>query len=130
MDRDPLSEKVIKCAMIVHSRLGPGFLESVYHRALAIELAKVNISFELERAVAVFYDGAVIGEFACDVIVESKLLLELKAVQALTAAHEVQIVNYLTATKFDVGLLINFGAASLQFKRKFRRYQPPRRSEV
>jgi GxxExxY protein len=124
MDRDPLTQTVIACAMTVHSRLGPGFLESVYHRALAIELAKHNIPFELEKSVTVFYEGAVVGDFVCDLIIDSKLLLELKAVQTLTSAHEVQVVNYLAATRFEVGLLINFGANSLQFKRKFRTYQP------
>jgi GxxExxY protein len=123
MDRDPLSQKVIGCAMTVHSRLGPGFLETVYQRALSIELAKQQIQFESEKRVSVSYDGVIIGDFCCDLLVQGTFLVELKAVQALAVSHEVQIVNYLTATGIDVGVLINFGAARLEFKRKFRNYQ-------
>ena len=124
MDRDPLTQKVIGCAMAVHTRLGPGFLESIYQRALEIELLKQTVAFESQKPVTVQYDGTVIGEFLCDMLIEGQLLVELKAVQTLTSAHEVQVVNYLAATGMEVGLLINFGSDRLQFKRKFRKYQP------
>jgi GxxExxY protein len=115
-----LAGKVVGLAMKVHSTLGPGFLESVYHKALAHELGKAGIRFESEKPLNVVYDGVLVGEFASDLLVEDELIVELKAVQSLVAAHEVQTVNYLVATGKDIGLLINFGAERLEFKKKFR----------
>lgn len=115
-----LAGKVIGLAMKIHSALGSGFLESVYHRALAHELEKAEIRFESGKPLNVFYDGVIVGEFAADFLVGSELIVELKAVQNLAPAHEVQTVNYLVATGKDVGLLINFGAERLKFKKKFR----------
>ena len=115
-----LAGKVIGLAMKVHSTLGAGFLESVYHKALAHELTKAGIPFESEKPLNVVYDGILVGEFAADLLVEKELIVELKAVQSLATAHEVQTVNYLVATGIDVGLLINFGAERLEFKKKFR----------
>jgi GxxExxY protein len=115
-----LAGKVIGLAMKIHSTLGAGFLESVYHNALAHELKKAGMRFESEKQLAVFYDGIVVGEFAADFLVEDELIIELKAVQNLATAHEVQTVNYLVATGKDVGLLVNFGGERLEFKKKFR----------
>jgi GxxExxY protein len=122
-----LAGKVIGLAMKVHSTLGPGFLESVYHAALAHELRKANIPFESKKRINVYYDDIVAGEFEADFLVESELIVELKAIQTLTAKDEVQTVNYLTATREDVGLLLNFGAERLQFKKKFREPLPRRK---
>jgi GxxExxY protein len=94
-----LAGKVIGLAMKVHSTLGPGFLESVYHAALAHELRKANIPFESKKRINVYYDDIVAGEFEADFLVESELIVELKAIQTLTAKDEVQTVNYLTATQ-------------------------------
>ena len=115
-----LAGKVIGLAMKVHSTLGAGFLESVYHKALAHELTKAGFRFESEKMLNVLYDGVLVGEFVADLLVEDELIVELKAVQALATAHEVQTVNYLVATGKDIGLLINFGAERLEFKKKFR----------
>lgn len=115
-----LAGKVIGLAMKVHSTLGPGFLESVYHKALAHELAKGGFPFESEKAIKVDYDGILVGEFVADFLVEDELIVELKAVQSLAVAHEVQTVNYLVATGKDIGLLLNFGSERLEFKKKFR----------
>ncbi len=104
--------------MKVHRTLGSGFLESVYSNALAHELQKSNIEFEREKFIEVRYDGVVVGTFRTDFTLGEQLIVELKSVEALLPIHEVQVVNYLTATKTPVGLLINFGAQSLQFKRK------------
>ncbi len=117
--------------MKVHSVLGPGFLESVYAKALAHELRKTGVSVECEKLITVKYDGVVVGEFSADKLVADKVMVEEKAVQALVPAHEVQLVNYLTATGVEVGLLLNFGAQRLEFKRKTRTYrekQPPKDS--
>ena len=119
-DEYDLAGRAIGLAMKIHSALGSGFLESVYHKALAHELEKARIRFESEKPLDVFYDGVLVGEFAADFLVEGKLIVELKAVQNLATAHEVQTVNYLLATGKDVGLLINLGGEKLEFKKKFR----------
>lgn len=118
---DPLTRTIIGLAMKVHQVLGPGFLESVYVKALLIELGRAGMHAEEGKRITVFYGGVSVGDFVADILVEEKIILELKAVEALGKTHEVQTVNYLNATGLDVGLLINFGGARLQFKRKFRR---------
>jgi GxxExxY protein len=115
-----LAGNVIGLAMKVHSTLGAGFLESIYHKALAHELQKAGIRFESEKSINVFYDGVLMGGFVADLLVEGELIVELKAIQSLAIAHEVQTVNYLVATGHDSGLLINFGGERLEFKKKFR----------
>ena len=123
MEHEQLTETIIGCAMNVHRTLGPGFLESVYQKALMHELGKVGLRVECEKAIQVHYDGVVVGDFAADMLVEGVVMVENKAVQALAPAHEVQLVNYLTATGVEIGLLLNFGAEKLQFKRKHRTYR-------
>jgi len=124
MEEQELTEKIIGCAMKVHSTLGPGFLESVYQNALAYELGEAGLKFELRIAIGVRYRGVLVGDFWADMLVEQKVMIELKSNQALAPANEVQLVNYLTATGIDIGLLLNFGAERLQFKRKTRIYRP------
>jgi len=118
-----LTGQIIGCAMKVHRALGPGFLESVYERALVVELRKAGLAVEIQRRMDVTYDGVIVGSFAADLIVGNRVIVENKAVTTLLPAHEAQVVNYLTATGLDIGLLLNFGAASLQFKRKQRELQ-------
>jgi len=117
---DQLTEKIIGAAYRVHNQLGFGFLESVYEKALSIELKKSGVAHETQTPIKVFYDGLVVGEFACDMLVEDVLVVELKSVKELIVVHEVQLVNYLNATKIDVGLLINFGPSKVTVKRKYR----------
>ena len=117
---DQLITEIIECAKRIRRQLGPGFLEKVYKNAMVVELRKLNLNFETEKLIQVLYDGIVVGEYRTDIIVEGKLILELKATQDLSIANEVQLVNYLTSTQIDDGLLINFGADKLQFKRKYR----------
>jgi GxxExxY protein len=124
MDHADLSETIIGCAMRIHSALGPGFLESVYQNALAHELRKSGLAVETEKPIKVTYDGVVVGEFYADMLVNDTILIENKAVQTLNPAHEVQTVNYLTATGIEIGLLLNFGATRLEFKRKHRAFKP------
>jgi len=106
--------------MKIHRDLGHGFLESVYANALAIELNENNIPFQREVPIQVYYKKAIIGEFRADFQIHNNLILELKAIEHLLPVHEMQTVNYLKATHIDIGLLINFGASKLQFKRKYR----------
>jgi GxxExxY protein len=115
-----LCGRVIGLAMKVHSALGPGYLESVYQNALIWELRKSGFNAGTERPISVHYDGQIVGAFTADLVVNSSLIVELKASQSLAKAHEVQLVNYLVATEFDEGLLLNFGAERLEFKKKFR----------
>jgi len=119
---DKLTEKVIGAAYRVHSALGVGFLEKVYENALRIELVKAGLAVTQQHPIPVQYRGEVVGDFYADLIIEGMLIVELKAVQELCKAHEVQLVNYLTATGVDNGLLVNFGA-SVAVKRKFREYK-------
>ena len=115
-----LAGQVIGSAMKVHSALGPGFLESVYQNALAYELRDAGYKVELEKDITVKYRGQVVGEFTADMLVNDRLIVENKAILALAKAHEVQLVNYLTATGIDEGLLLNFGASKLEYKKKIR----------
>jgi GxxExxY protein len=127
---DPLTKQVIGEAMYVHRVLGAGFLESIYHNALLLRLKKLGLKVESQKPLPVYFDGEMIGDFLADIIVEDCLILELKAVSALNSAHEVQLVNYLTATKIKTGLLINFGTTSLEFKRKSRTLVPLHFQEI
>lgn len=120
---DQLISEVIECAKRIRRQLGPGFLEKVYKNAMVVELRKLKFNFETEKLIQVLYDGIVVGEYRTDIIVDGKLILELKATQDLSIANEVQLVNYLTSTQIDDGLLINFGSEKLQFKRKYRIYR-------
>jgi GxxExxY protein len=115
-----LCGQVIGAAMKVHSILGPGFLESVYQNALVWELQKSGFKVDAQRSITVHYDGQVVGVCTADLLVNDSLILELKANQLLAKPHEVQLVNYLVATGIDEGLLLNFGAERLEYKRKFR----------
>jgi GxxExxY protein len=123
MEDEALTEAIIGCAMKVHRTLGPGFLESVYENAFAHKMRKTGLHVECQEPIQVYYDGVVVGDFSADMRVENRILIENKAVLALNTAHEVQLVNYLTATGVEIGLLINFGAPRLEFKRKHRTYR-------
>ena len=123
MKAEEITGKIIGCAMKVHRTLGSGFLESVYQNALAYELKKSGLEVECEVPIKVLYEGVDVGEFYADLLVEKQVIVENMAVEQLCPAHEVQLVNYLTATEYDVGLLFNFGSPSLQYKKKFRLYR-------
>ncbi len=122
MEHSDLTDTIIGCAMKVHNTLGTGFLESVYQNALVYELRKAGLSVECEARIQVRYEDIMVGDFFADLLVEHKVLIENKAVQSIAVAHEVQLVNYLTATGIEVGLLLNFGSQRLEFKRKHRTY--------
>jgi GxxExxY protein len=117
MKHKELTAKIIECAFKVHRSLGFGFLESVYRNALMIELPKSELQAEKEKRIQVYYDGQVIGDFVADIVVEDKIIVELKSVKEIHSAHEAQLVNYLKATGMEVGLLINFGD-KVEIKRK------------
>ena len=112
-----LTGKVIGCAMEVHSALGNGFQEVIYQRALQIEMADRDISFSREREMPIFYKGRQVGTRRVDFLVEEIVSVELKAIARLEDIHLAQAINYLEAYDLEIGLLINFGARSLEFKR-------------
>ena len=112
-----VTRQIIGAAMEVHSNLGPGFLESVYEEALAIEFKLQEVPYERQKAIPVMYKGEKAKDFFCDYLVDDKVLVELKALKAITGTEEAQILNYLKATGLKVGLLINFGEQSLRYKR-------------
>lgn len=130
MDLEELIKKVIQCVYNVRLQLSAGFLETVYQKALLIELKKNNILAEAEIPIAVYYDDSVVGEYRADIIVEKRIIIEIKAIQHLMSAHEAQLVNYLTATKIDCGLLINFGGERLEIRRKYRTYKKTSESNI
>ena len=125
---DELSGSVIGCAYTVYNKLGFGFLESVYEKALSIELSRAGIVHQRQSPVQVYYENEVVGDFVVDLLVENKLVVELKSVTHIITAHEIQLVNYLAATRLDVGLLINFGAESVEVRRKYRTYSKKQNS--
>ena len=125
MDIEELIKVIINIAYEVRSHLVAGYLETVYKKALLIELREAGLEVEDEVELPVLYKGHVIGDFRADIIVEGSVIIELKAVAHLLPVHEIQLVNYLTIAKKDNGLLINFGAAErLEIKRKYRVYTP------
>ncbi len=117
MKYEDITKRIIGCAMKVHSTLGNGFQEVIYQRALAIEMSCADLSFEREKEMEIFYRGESIGTRRVDFFVEGCIMVELKAITELADVHLAQAMNYLEAYNMEVGLLINFGTRSLQFKR-------------
>ncbi|RZB29800.1 MAG: hypothetical protein SRB1_02080 [Desulfobacteraceae bacterium Eth-SRB1] len=121
MKKEDITHKIIGAAYKVFNTLGFGFLESIYHKALLIELKKVGLKVESEKALKVYYNDIVIGDFTIDIFVEDAVVIELKSVENLSKAHEVQLVNYLNGLKKEIGLLINIGTNGVDVKRKYRK---------
>jgi len=112
-----LTEKIIGSAMRVHQVLGNGFQEVIYQRAFAIEMGKNGLGFRRELEMPIYYDEEVIGTRRVDFFVEDLIMVEIKAIVSIEDVHLAQAMNYLEAYKMEIGLLLNFGARSLQFKR-------------
>jgi GxxExxY protein len=123
MEYEDITHKIIGCAYTVYKKLGFGFLESVYRKAMVIELAKSGLRVEEEKPLQVYYDDQVVGDFKADLFVEETVVVELKSVQNMVKEHEVQLVNYLNGLKKEIGLLINFGSSGVKVKRKYRQFQ-------
>ena len=121
MEKEEITQKVIGAAYKVFNTLGFGFLESVYKKAMVIELTKSTLKVEEEKSLKVYYDNEIVGDFYIDSMVEDEIVIELKSVENLVKAHEVQLVNYLNGMKKEIGLLINFGPNGVEVKRKYRK---------
>ncbi len=104
-----LTDKIIKIFYRVYNKLGYGFLEKIYENAMAIELEKEGVPAVRQSPIQVFYDQNLIGEYSADILVDNKIIVEIKAARRLVEEHEAQILNYLKARKMEVGLLLNFG---------------------
>lgn len=125
MTNDEITYKIIGASMKVHNTLGNGFQEVIYQRCLAIELDKAGLNFGREQEHTIFYDGIDVGTRRADFVVENKVIVELKALVNLEDVHLAQAKNYVVAYGFDIGLLINFGATSLQYKKVFNSKRNP-----
>lgn len=112
-----ITNKIICCYYSVYNKLGYGFLEKVYEKALHIELQKMGLKAQWQYPISVFYDGEVIGEYFADLFVNETVIVEIKSAKSISAEHEAQLLNYLKATRIKVGLLMNFGPKP-EFKRK------------
>ena len=112
--------KILESCFEVINELGAGFLESVYQQALLVVLAQKGLRARSQAPISVIFRGQSVGEFYADILVEDKVIVELKAVSALTPAHQAQVINYLKATGIEVGLLVNFGQPRLEYKRLHR----------
>ena len=118
LDISDITEKIIGCAYRVYNTMGSGFLEAVYGKCLAIEFDQAGLRAEFQKPIEVFYFGQNVGCYVADIVVDGQVIVELKAVRSLATVHEVQLVNYLAATKMSVGLLINFGETKVEVKRR------------
>ena len=114
---ETISQRVIRCAFNVSNTLGAGFLEKVYENALCVEFERDGIRFQAQKSITVNYNGFEVGKYVADIVVEDKLLLEIKALSTLCNSHDAQVMNYLKATNLSVGLLLNFGRPKLGIKR-------------
>ena len=123
-EADELVRAVVGAAMKVHRHFGPGFAEVVYQNAMLLEFRRAKISALCQHPLKVSYNGVVVGEFVADLMIEDRLVVELKSARIIDSSHEAQLVNYLHATGLEVGLLPNFGSASLQFTTKTREFRP------
>jgi GxxExxY protein len=112
-----ITEKIIGCAMKVHQRMRNGYQEVIYHRCLTIEFKKESLSFLSEIELPIFYDEIEVGKRRVDFLIENKVILEIKALSELTDAHLAQALNYLEVMNLEIGLLLNFGAKSLEIRR-------------
>ena len=124
MDVENLIKHILDCAVIVRKHLAAGYLEKVYENALAIELRKHGLLPEQQKILPVRYDGILVGDYVADIVVNNEVIIEIKAVRHLNENHEAQLVNYLTTTGIDHGVLLNFGNSDkIEIKRKWRIYK-------
>lgn len=130
MKHEEITHKIIGCAMKVHSTLGNGFQEVIYQRALAIEMDKQGLGFQREMEMTIFYEGIDIGTRRVDFFVEENIMVEIKALIKLEEVHLAQAMNYCQAYNLPIGLLINFGSKSLEFKRVYNVNHPDNKDYI
>ena len=121
MLHENLTERILKACFDVAAELGAGFLESVYQKALMVALEQDGLNVKMEVPLRVKYRNIVVGEFYADLLVEEKIIIEIKTAKDIASEHQAQVINYLKGTGIEVGLLVNFGSPRLQYKRLERR---------
>ncbi len=124
-----LTRQILGCSFDVINELGSGFLESVYEKALLITLTQAGLAVEHQKPVKVHFRSQIVGDFYADLLVEGRVLVELKAIKALAPEHQAQIINYLNATGISVGLLINLGVPRLEYRR-FTRFKGEKKGDM
>ena len=112
-----LTEKILSAAFKVHNTLGPGYLESIYQNAMVIELRSFGLKCDIEKLVEIFYNNDKVGEHRLDLVIDDKVIVELKAVSEFHPVHKAQIISYLKATRLKIALLLNFGTEKVEYKR-------------
>jgi GxxExxY protein len=112
-----LTEKILSAAFKVHNTLGPGYLESIYQNAMVIELRSFGLKCDTEKLVEIFYNNVKVGEHRLDLVIDDKVIVELKAVSEFHPVHKAQIISYLKATRLKIALLLNFGTEKVEYKR-------------
>lgn len=121
---EDVTSKILECCFEVINELGAGFLETVYEKALCIALQQKGLNIGFQVPLSVSFRGQSVGDFFADLVVDERVIVEIKAVKALAPEHQAQLINYLKATGIRVGLLVNFGNPKLEFKRSY--FDPPR----
>lgn len=124
-ERDALTREVIRCIIKVHRTLGPGFLESVYRKALLVELRNQGLLAETEKEITVYYQGSEVGIHRLDILVQNSIIIELKTVDSLGKIHYAQIRSYLKAANLEVGILVNFAKERADFRRVEQPFKSP-----
>ncbi|MGD0004500.1 MAG: GxxExxY protein [Anaerolineaceae bacterium] len=124
---EEITNKILAACFEVSTELGAGFLESVYQNALMIALQEKGLTIEREYPLEVSFRGQIVGQFYADILVEGKIILELKAVSVLSDIHKAQVINYLKATGIEVGLLVNFGSPKVEYRRFDNRFKKEQR---
>jgi GxxExxY protein len=117
MHTDKVTESIISCGIKVSNTLGAGFLEKVYENALMVELCKAGLKAEQQKKIAVMYEGAIVGDYFADVLVNDQIIVEVKALKRIDESHHAQLLNYLKATGVRIGLILNFGTSRMGIKR-------------
>jgi len=112
-----LTEKILSAAFKVHNTLGPGYLESIYQNAMVVELRSFSLKCDTEKTVEIFYNNEKVGEHRLDLVINDKVIVELKAVSEFHPVHKAQIISYLKATRLKIALLLNFGTEKVEYKR-------------
>ena len=115
--REELTDNIINACINVHKELGPGFLESIYHNALRVELARQNLSFESEKEIHIFYQDVEVGIHRLDLFVEDEIVVELKTVEEISGKYYAQVRSYLKAVDKEIGLLVNFAESKVDVRR-------------
>ncbi|HPG41768.1 MAG TPA: GxxExxY protein [bacterium] len=114
---EEITGSILDSAFMVANELGAGFLESVYEKAMVVALKEKHLNVEIQKPISVIFHNQNVGDFYADILVEDKVIIELKAVKAILPEHQAQVINYLKATGYEVGLLINFGTPKIEYKR-------------